>query len=94
MSVAYTRVIKDMYDRDKTRVRTVGGVSVVMRLHQGSTLSLFLFALAMDALTCHIQGNVPWYMLFADDIILIDETRDYANERLEVWRQISVIQGN
>ncbi|XP_070028586.1 uncharacterized protein [Nicotiana sylvestris] len=26
-------------------------------------------------------------MLFADDIVLIDETRGAANERLEVWRQ-------
>ena len=27
------------------------------------------------------------YMLFADDIVLIDETRAGVNERLEVWRQ-------
>ncbi|XP_070050175.1 uncharacterized protein [Nicotiana tomentosiformis] len=41
----------------------------------------------MDALTHHIQGEVPWCMLFGDDIVLIDETRDGVNERLEVWRQ-------
>ncbi|XP_070005767.1 uncharacterized protein [Nicotiana sylvestris] len=41
----------------------------------------------MDALTHHIQGEVPWYMLFADDIVLIDETRTGVNEILEVWRQ-------
>nr|XP_016488020.1 PREDICTED: uncharacterized protein LOC107808052 [Nicotiana tabacum] len=80
-----------MYDGVMTRVRTVGGDSepfpVVMGLHQGSTLSPFLFALAMDALTHHIQGEVPWYMLFADDIVLVDETRDSVNGRLEVWRQ-------
>ncbi|XP_019244538.1 PREDICTED: uncharacterized protein LOC109224412 [Nicotiana attenuata] len=42
----------------------------------------------MDALTHHIQGEVPWYMLFADDIVLIDETRGDVNERLEAWRQV------
>ncbi|XP_070011458.1 uncharacterized protein [Nicotiana sylvestris] len=41
----------------------------------------------MDTLTHHIQGEVPWGMLFADDIVLIDETRGGVDERLEVWRQ-------
>ncbi|XP_070052709.1 uncharacterized protein [Nicotiana tomentosiformis] len=40
----------------------------------------------MDALTRLIQGEVPWCMLFTDDIVL-DETRSSVNERLEVWRQ-------
>nr|XP_009613482.1 uncharacterized protein LOC104106609 [Nicotiana tomentosiformis] len=72
ISVAYTRVIKDMYDGAKIR---------------GSALSPFLFAMALDTLTRHIQGEVPWCMLFADDIVLIDETRGGVNMRLEVWRQ-------
>ncbi|XP_060200604.1 uncharacterized protein LOC132628864 [Lycium barbarum] len=41
----------------------------------------------MGALTRHIQGEVPWCMLFADDIVLIDESRSGVNMRLEVWRQ-------
>ncbi|XP_070019776.1 uncharacterized protein [Nicotiana sylvestris] len=88
--IAYIRVIKDMYNGAKTRVRIVGGDSghfpVVTGLHQGSAFSPFLFALVMDALTHHIQGEVPWCMIFADDIVLIDETRGDVNERLEVWR--------
>ncbi|XP_070049703.1 uncharacterized protein [Nicotiana tomentosiformis] len=41
----------------------------------------------MDMLKRHIQGEVPWCLLFADDIVLIDETRGGVNVRLEVWRQ-------
>jgi hypothetical protein len=89
--MVYIRVIKDMYAGAKTRVRTVGGDSehfpVELGLHQGSVLSPFLFALVMDELTRSIQEDVPWCMLFADDIVLIDETRDGVNDRLEVWRQ-------
>jgi len=97
VSVAYIRVLKDMYEGAKTRVRTVEGDSehflVVMGLHQGSALSPFLFALVMDALTHHIQGEVPWCMLFADDIVLIDEMRSGINERLEIWRQTLEVKG-
>ncbi|XP_070043210.1 secreted RxLR effector protein 78-like [Nicotiana tomentosiformis] len=88
MSVPYIMAIKDMYDGAKTRVRIVGGdsehFSVVIGLYQSSALSPFLFSLVMDALTHHIQGEVPWCMLFADDIVLIDESLAGVNERLEV----------
>ncbi|XP_070010574.1 secreted RxLR effector protein 78-like [Nicotiana sylvestris] len=89
--VAYIKVIKDMYEGAKTWVRTMGDDSkhfpVVMGLHQGSALSSFLFAWVMDALIHHIQGEVSWCMLFADDIVLIYERRGDINERLEVWTQ-------
>ena len=40
----------------------------------------------MDELTREIQDEIPWCMLFADDIIFIDETRDGINTKLERWR--------
>lgn len=46
-----------------------------------------LFVLVMGELTQHIQGEVPLCMLFADDIVLIEETCGGVNSRLEVWRQ-------
>ena len=64
----------------KTRVRTCGGdtesFKITMGLHQDSALSPYLFALVMDELTKHIQTKVPWCMLFADDIVLVDETKE------------------
>ncbi|VFQ58342.1 unnamed protein product [Cuscuta campestris] len=88
--IVYTRAIKDMYDGAMTKVRTSGGdsdsFSVGMGLHQGSALSPFLFALVMDVLTQGVQDGVPWCMLFADDIVLIDDTREGLNDKLELWR--------
>lgn len=50
-------------------------------------LSPFLFVPVMDVLARHIQGEVPWCMLFEDDIILINETREGVKAQLKVWRQ-------
>ena len=56
-------------------------------MHQESALSLFLIVLVMNELTRAIQDEIPWCMLFADDIVLVDETRDGINAKLELWRQ-------
>ncbi|PKA60324.1 ubiquitin-protein ligase E3 C [Apostasia shenzhenica] len=40
----------------------------------------------MEAMTRYIQDEVPWCMLFADDIILIEKTKEGAKAKLELWR--------
>ena len=86
----YIDIIKDMYEGVVTSVRTIGGETkefpVTVGLHQGSALSPYLFALVMDELTSHLQDNVPWCMLFADDVVLIDESKVGLNAKLELWR--------
>ena len=34
-----------------------------------------------------IQDEIPWCMLFAYDILLVDETKECVNTKLELWRQ-------
>ncbi|KAF3649387.1 putative lysine histidine transporter-like 8-like [Capsicum annuum] len=41
----------------------------------------------MDVLTRSIQSEVPWCMFFADDVVLIDESRQGITDKLEIWRQ-------
>jgi hypothetical protein len=40
----------------------------------------------MDEITKDIEGDIPWCMLFADDMMLIDESRIRVNQKLELWR--------
>lgn len=85
------RVINNMYDGSKTWVRMIGGdsdhFSIEIELHQRSALSPFLFSKVMNVLMLGIQYEVSWYILFTDDIILIDKTCSSVNYKLKVRRQ-------
>ncbi|KAD6795909.1 hypothetical protein E3N88_06805 [Mikania micrantha] len=90
LHMRYIEVIKDTYANAKTSVRAPVGdtdlFSVEVGLHQGSALSPFLFAVILDELSRSIQAHIPWCMLFADDIVLVAETKEELNVRLEEWR--------
>jgi hypothetical protein len=79
-----------MYDNVVTSVQISDGdindFLINIGLHQGSALSPYLFALVMDEVTRDIQGGIPWCMLFADDVVLLDESRMRVDQKLELWR--------
>ena len=83
-------VVQDMYEGSETVVRyTVGtteSFKVKVGLHQGSVLSPFLFAVIMDRLMDEVRKEPPWAMLFADDIVICEETREKVERRLESWK--------
>ena len=80
-------IVQDMYQEVKTNDRTCWRAAtnfpITIGHHRGSTLSTFLFVAVLDEMTWSIQGYVPWFMLFADDIILVDKTKMEANATLE-----------
>lgn len=39
----------------------------------------------MDELTYSIQENAPWCMLFANNVVLIDTTREGVEDKLSLW---------
>ena len=86
----YVQLVQDMYERSETVVRcavgTTESVKVKVGLHQGSVLSSFLFAVIMDRLTDEVRREIPWTMLFANDIVICEETREEVEWRLESWR--------
>ncbi|KAL6538155.1 hypothetical protein OROGR_012143 [Orobanche gracilis] len=91
ISKKYIDIIKDMYEGASTSVRTGVGKTeefpIQIGVHQGSALSPFLFAIVMDELTSSLQDGIPWCMLFADDIVLVDETKEGVETKLELWRR-------
>jgi hypothetical protein len=66
-----------------TCIRAYDGESdifpIKIRLHQESALSPYIFTLVMNEITKDIQEDIPWCMLFADDVVLIDESRIGVN---------------
>ena len=83
----YVQLVHDMYERSETVVRCAVGTTesfkIKVGLHQGSALSPFLFAVIMDRLTDKVRREPPWTMLFADDIVICEETRKEVKQRLE-----------
>ena len=84
----YMRPVQYMYEGSKTVVRCAVGTTksfkVTVGLHQGSELSPFLFAMIMDRLTDEVRREPPWTMLFADNIVICEETREEVERRLEI----------
>jgi hypothetical protein len=91
LRMIFIDIIKDMYDGAITSVRTTNretcAFSIIVGLHQGSTLSPYVFVVIMDELTGHLQEEAPWCMQFVDDKVLIDKTRAGIHRKLELWRK-------
>jgi hypothetical protein len=60
-------------------VRTNGGITsaflITIGSHQGVALSPYLITLVLDGLTSSTRDEIQWCMLFADNIVSVDETR-------------------
>ena len=82
----YVQLVQDMYEGSETvrcAVGITGSFKVKLGLHQGSKLSLFLFAVIMDRLTDEVRREPPWTMLIADDIVICkDQERSGAEIRI------------
>jgi hypothetical protein len=77
-----------MYTNVVTCIRACDGefnaFPIKIKLHQGSALSPYIFTLVMDEITKDIQRDIPWCMLFANDVVLIDERRIGVNQKLKL----------
>jgi hypothetical protein len=86
----YIILIKNIYDNVVTSVRTsdrdTNDFPINIGPHQGSALSPYIFDLVMDEVRRDIQGGIPWCMLFANDVVLVDESRIGVDQKIKLWR--------
>ena len=85
------KLVKATYENARTRVRTAEGnteeFNIKVGLHQGSALSPFLFIVVLDVIAEEWRGELPWEILFADDLALIAETEEELQEKWLKWQQ-------
>ena len=60
--------------------------SVKEGVHQGSILSPLLFIIVLEALSKEFRTGCPWELLYADDLVIVDEAMENVLDRLKVWK--------
>ena len=56
-------------------------------VHQGSVLSPLLFIIVMEAVTHNVREDLPWEMLYADDLVLVGKCEEEMKEKLRKWNE-------
>ena len=60
---------------------------VKVSVHQGRVLSLLLFIIVLEALSCEFRSGFPLEDLFADDLGIIAESFEKCVRRLLTWKE-------
>src|SRR5437867_13179863 len=58
---------------------------VKVGVHQGSILSPILFNIVMQAIADNFKNGLPWELLYADDLVLMAESKAELEKRLLEW---------
>ena len=69
-------LVKDTYEDARTQVKTRVGVTGKITV-QISSLNPYLFDMILDVMGRGIKEQPPWYILFADDIVLCSTRREH-----------------
>nr|GEX07533.1 integrator complex subunit 11 [Tanacetum cinerariifolium] len=84
MEKAYDSVPRDLIW--KTLINK-GASKRYIKATSGSAISPYIFALILDELSRGIQDDIPWCMIFTDDTVLVSESAEGLNDKLENWRE-------
>ena len=56
-------------------------------MHQSSVLSPLLFIIVFEALSRKFRDGLPYEMLYADELVLMADSRDELIMKLERWKE-------
>ena len=80
-----------------TLIRTDAGLiecfEVKVGLHLGSVLNPLLFAAVMDVVSSETRSDLPYELLYADDLVLMAPTMEQLGRRVAEWRASLVDKG-
>ena len=87
----YTNAVMKMYQEVLSQVKVEGEDSkefaVREGIHQGSILSPLIFAVVMDVGTEEVAKE-GCALMYADELVLICETKEEARQRFVAWRNV------
>ena len=85
------KLVQAMYTNASCRVRVGASYSedfsVKVGVHQGSVLSPLLFIIVLEALSREFRTGCPWELLYADDLVIIAESMEELEVKLEQWKK-------
>jgi len=80
-----------MYDEARAAVRSgagcMAGFEIQVGFHQGSYLSPLLYIIVMDAISEATRREVPWDMLYAEDLITAEDSASNLQTRFSGWQR-------
>ena len=83
-------MVEATYEGARTKVSTehsnIEAFNIKVRVHQGSALSTFLFITIVDILSAEAITEIPWELIFADDIALMARTKEELQWKVTIWQ--------
>ena len=83
-------LILALYEDSKSCVAAAGGLSdafsISVGVHQGSELRPLVFNLVIQEATKECHKGVPWDMLYADDQIITEESKEEVEQRFHLCK--------
>ena len=56
-------------------------------VHLGSVFGPLLFTIVLKALSRHFWKGLPWELFYADDLVLLAESREILKEKIKIWKE-------